>query len=71
MITLKEAKRMQKEALKGSLIRQKLKNGTFYNKNNSFYINDMYCDTKIYTFKCNRKLPRIGKKYQVEVKKWN
>ena len=71
MITLKDAKRMQKEALKGAIIRKKLQNGTFYNKNNSFYINDMFCDTKIYAGKCKKQLPRIGNKYQVEVKKWN
>ena len=71
MITLKEAKRMQKAALKGAIIRKKLQNGTFFSKNNSFYINDMFCDTKIHTDKCSKQNPRIGRKYQIYIKSWN
>jgi len=65
MLTIKEVKRMQKDAKKGSIMKKKLENGTFFNKDNKVYINDMFDDTKISTGKCPKQEPRIGRKYQV------
>ena len=67
MLTIKEVKRMEKDAKKSSIMKKKLENGTFFKKSNKIYIDDMFDDTKISTDKCPKQKPRIGRKYQIPV----
>jgi hypothetical protein len=60
-----ELKIMVKEALITSIMRNKLKYKTFFDKKNKKYINDMFNTKKIKLDKCEKQKPKIGKKYQV------
>lgn len=65
--TKEELKSMVSNAKKSTLMRKKLQNNTFFKKNNSYYIKDMFDDSKIILEKCPKTKIRIGKKYQATI----
>ena len=55
------------DAKETKIIRQKLKEGTFFNKENKNLVDDLFDDSKIEEEKVIYKRPRIGKMYQVDI----
>ena len=55
------------DAKETKIIRQKLKEGTFFNKENKHLVDDLFDDSKIEEEKVIYKRPRIGKMYQVDI----
>ena len=65
--TKEELKSMVSNAKKSTLMRKKLQNNTFFKRSNSYYIKDMFDDSKIILYKCPKTKIRIGKKYQANI----
>ena len=49
--TTEELKSMVSNAKKSTLMRKKLQNNTFFKRSNSYYIKDMFDDSKIILYK--------------------
>jgi hypothetical protein len=55
---------MKHNAEETRVIRAKFRNGTFFDKENQFYIDDLFDESKLPEEKCPRKHIRIGPEYQ-------